>query len=108
MRRLLLLAAGVLALALLPTGGALALPGAYHAQSGFTLTAIALLGSDGTDVYLTVSGSTQPVPERIDKVELKALRFEGTRLQTSEYVHVAAPGGVAVLHLGDLARHRPL
>src|SRR3954470_16942312 len=108
MRRLLLLAIGVLALAVLPAGGALALPATQHAQGGFTLTALALLGSDGTVVYLTVSGSTQPVPDRIDRGHLKALRFEGDRLQTSEYVHVAAPGGVAVLRLGDLARRRPL
>src|SRR4051812_1785352 len=108
MRRLLLLAIGVLALAILPTGGALALPAMQHAQGGFTLTALALLGSDGTDVYLTFSGSSGPVPDRIDKVQLKALRFEGQHLQTSEYLHVPAPGGVAVLHLDALARHRPL
>ena len=62
----------------------------------------------GTNVYLTVTNSAGDVPDRIDKVQLKALPFEGDQLHTSNYFDLAAPGGVAVLHVGDLARHRPL
>ena len=83
-------------------------PAASPGEGPYSLTAVALLGSDGTDVYLTVSSTTDPVPDRIDKVQLKALPFDGDQLRTSNYFDLLAPGGIAVLHVGDLGRHRQL
>jgi gamma-glutamyltranspeptidase/glutathione hydrolase len=83
-------------------------PAASPGAGPYSLTAVALLGSDGTDLYLTVSSATDPVPDRIDKVQLKALPFDGDQLRTSNYFDLPAPGGVAVLHVGDLGRHRQL
>jgi gamma-glutamyltranspeptidase/glutathione hydrolase len=108
MRRLPLLVAGVLALMIFPVGASPALAGGGPSQTDFSLSARALLGSDGTDIYLTISSATVPVPDRIEKVQLKALPFEGDTLRTSNYFDLPAPGGVAVLNVGGLARHRPL
>jgi hypothetical protein len=88
-------------------------PGSALGGSGadadpYALTAVALLRNDGTDIYLTVSSSTPDVPDRIDKIQVKALPFDGDQLQTRNYFDLAASGGVAVLHVGDLARHRRL
>jgi gamma-glutamyltranspeptidase/glutathione hydrolase len=83
-------------------------PAAPRDADPFALTAVALLGSDGTDVYLTISSSTGRVPDRIDKLQLKALPFDGDHLRTSNYFDLSAPGGVAVLRVADLARHRHL
>jgi gamma-glutamyltranspeptidase/glutathione hydrolase len=90
--------------------GALAAPtfAAPKAADTYSLTAVALLGSKGTDIYLTVSSATDPIPDRLEKVQLKALPFEGDQLRTSNYFDLPAPGGVAILHVTDLARHRPL
>src|SRR5712691_10019392 len=83
-------------------------PAAPPDDAPYSLTALALLGNDGTDVYLTLSGATGSLPERLDKVQLKALPFEGDSLRTSNYFDLPAPGGVAVLHVGSLSRHRQL
>src|SRR5258708_2711863 len=77
-------------------------------EAPYFLTAIALLGSHGTDVYLTVSSATDPIPHHFDKVQLKALAFGADKLRTSNYFDVAAPGGIAVLRVPDLERHRQL
>jgi len=74
----------------------------------YSLEAIALLGTNGTDVYLTVSSATDAVPSRLDKVQLKALPFDSENLRTTNYFDLPAPGGLAVLHVPDLARHRQL
>jgi gamma-glutamyltranspeptidase / glutathione hydrolase len=75
----------------------------------YSLTAHALLGFEATDLYLTVSGPADGVPDRLEMVQVKALPLEGgDHLQTRNYFDVPAPGGVAVLHLDRLARHRPL
>ncbi len=89
--------------------GVLALPTAsYGAQGEFTLSARALLGPSGTDVYLTVSGATGVVPDRLEKVQLKALPFGDAGLRTSNYFDLSMSGGLAVLHVDGLARHQPL
>jgi gamma-glutamyltranspeptidase / glutathione hydrolase len=109
MRKHLLVFAGVLALAVLPTGGALAGQSAGRAAGeDLTLSAVALLGNDGTDVYLTVSSASGSVPDRLEKVQLKALPYDGDHLRTENYDDLPAPGGIAVLHVTGLARHRPL
>ena len=74
----------------------------------YSLTAVALLGSHGTDVYLTVSSSTGSVPDRIAWLELKALPINGRHLSMRLYLNVRAPGGAAVLHVWRLQRHQRL
>src|SRR5712691_854006 len=74
----------------------------------YSLTAIALLGNAGTDVYMTVSSATDPIPDRLEKVQLKALASDADGLRTSNYFDVPAPGGIAVLRVPGLERHRQL
>jgi gamma-glutamyltranspeptidase / glutathione hydrolase len=83
-------------------------PAAPPADGPYTLTAHALVGGSLTDLYLTVASDGAPLPERLEKVQVKALPFGGDQLQTTNHFDVAAPGGVAVLHLTGLARGRPL
>ena len=74
----------------------------------YTLTAVALLGSHGTDIYLNVSSSTSSVPDRIDWVQLTALPIKGRHLSARIFINVPAPGGAAVLHVWRLQRHQQL
>src|SRR5204863_10068155 len=74
----------------------------------YSLEAVALLGTNGTDVFLTVSSATDALPDRLEKVQVKALPFGGDNLRTSNYFELPAPGGAAVLNLPNLARHRQL
>jgi gamma-glutamyltranspeptidase/glutathione hydrolase len=87
--------------------GAAPIPAAADATGTYSLNAFALLGNEGTDVYLTIS-SAEGLPDRLEKVQLKALPFEGDHLRTSNYLDLPAPGGNAVLHVAGLVRHRPL
>jgi gamma-glutamyltranspeptidase/glutathione hydrolase len=107
MRNVLLMFGGVLALAVLPVRGAL-VSASQAAGDDPTLSAVALLGNDGVDVYLTVSSPSGPAPDSLEKVQVKALPFDGDHLRTENYDDLPAPGGVAVLHVATLARHRPL
>jgi hypothetical protein len=81
-RTSLLLIAAALALAAVPAS---ALGGPAADADPYALTAVALLGNEGTDVYLTVSSSTADVPDRIDKIQVKARPFDGDPLQTRNY-----------------------
>jgi gamma-glutamyltranspeptidase/glutathione hydrolase len=79
------------------------------AASPYSLTASAITGSSGTDLYLNVSSSTGSVPERLEKVQVKALPFGDERLVTRNYFDIPVSGRVAVVHLGEsYARYRPL
>src|SRR5262245_40132618 len=97
----------VLSLALL---GVLAAPtGATPPPGGpYSLSAVALAGSDATDVILTVTTTAGPIPQRIEKVQLQAPRFAGELFRSATYLDVPSPGGVAVLHVGAFPRHQPL
>src|SRR5437868_5201517 len=81
---------------------------ASHDAGPYSLVAHALLGSDGTDITLTVSSDGAPVPTDLPKVQLKALPFAGETLRTNNYFDLPAPGGVASLHVAGVVRHRPL
>src|SRR5262249_48939081 len=100
--RLLVAAAAAIGIAAAPTTPAVPSPGPY------SLVAVAPLRNERTDVYPTVTSATDPVPDRIEKVQLKALPFEGDHLRTSNYFDLAAPSGAAVVHVDGLERHRPL
>jgi gamma-glutamyltranspeptidase / glutathione hydrolase len=91
----------VAAVVLAPLGSA-----ASPSNSPFSLRTQALLGSQSTDLYLTVSGPV--APDLIEKVQVKALPFQGDALQTTNYFDLAVVDGTAVLHLPVLDRHRPL
>jgi gamma-glutamyltranspeptidase/glutathione hydrolase len=90
--------------------GALASPtGATPPPGGpYALAAVALAGGGATDVYLTVTTTAGPIPERIDKVQLQAPRFGGEPFRSATYLDVPSPAGVAVLHVGAFPRHQPL
>ena len=96
-----------LAIAALALAGAAPVSAVSPPSSPYRLQSQALLAPSGTDLYLTVAGGTT-VPDRIDKVQLKALPFEGSGLETTNYFDLALQDGTAVLHLPPLARHRPL
>jgi hypothetical protein len=104
-RTSLLLIAAALALAAVPAS---ALGGPAADADPYALTAVALLGNEGTDVYLTVSSSTADVPDRIDKIQGQGAALRRRPTPDAQLLRSPAPGGVAVLHVGDLARHRPL
>src|SRR5204863_3628811 len=74
----------------------------------YSLEAVALLGTNGTDVYLTVSSATDALPDRLEKLQVKAPPFGADNLRTSNYFELPAPGGAAVLNLPNLAQHRQL
>ena len=100
--RFVLAVAAVAALAAAPA------PAASQDGTPYTLTVQALLDGSGIDLYLTVASAGAPVPDRLEKVQLKALPFAGDHLRTTNHFDVPAPGGVAVLHLNGLDRRRPL
>jgi gamma-glutamyltranspeptidase/glutathione hydrolase len=74
----------------------------------YSVSAVALLGTGGTDISITVTSATDPLPDHLEKVQLKALPFDGDGLRTTNYFDLPAPEGVAVLHVDGLERHRPL
>jgi gamma-glutamyltranspeptidase / glutathione hydrolase len=77
--------------------------------SPFTLTASAIVVDGGTDLYLNVSSSTGAIPEQLEKVQVKALPFDGEQLVTRNYFDIPFVGHVAVVHLDEtFARYRPL
>jgi gamma-glutamyltranspeptidase / glutathione hydrolase len=75
----------------------------------YSLTAEALNESSGTELYLIVSSADGTIPGRLEKVQVKALPFEGDHLVTRNYFDIPIRGRVAVLDLGrSFARLRPL
>jgi gamma-glutamyltranspeptidase/glutathione hydrolase len=91
----------VVAIVFAPLGSA-----ASPSNSPYSLRSQALLGPEGTDLYLAVAGPI--APDQIEKVQVKALPFQGEALQTTNYFDLAVVDGTAVLHLSVLDRHRPL
>jgi len=69
------------------------------APSSLALTAQALLSPSATDLTLTVTSDTGPLPDELAKVQIR---------HVAKFVHVALTDGTAVLHLRPLERHREL
>jgi gamma-glutamyltranspeptidase/glutathione hydrolase len=67
-------------------------------SSPYALAAQALLGGGQTDIYLAVSSDSAPVPDKLEKVQLKAFTLDGRLLSTQNFFDVAAPDGAAVIH----------
>jgi gamma-glutamyltranspeptidase / glutathione hydrolase len=80
----------------------LIVPAAQSATSNsngpYALAAQALLGGDQTDIYLAVSSDGAPVPDTLEKVQLKAFSLDGRLVSTQNFFDVAAPDGAAALH----------
>jgi gamma-glutamyltranspeptidase / glutathione hydrolase len=85
-------------------GASLATSANSPSSARYTLSARALLGPAGTDVYVTVSRDAEPTPALFDKVKLKARPLATGEVQTRNFFDVPAPGGVATLHLDGLVR----
>jgi hypothetical protein len=73
---------------------------AAAADSPYTISARALLGPAGTDVYVSVT----PAVAALDKVQLKAWPVKPGAVQTRNFFDVETAAGVATLHLDDVAR----
>lgn len=70
----------------------------------YSLSARALLGPAGTDVYVAVSSATRPLPQQFEKIQVKAWPLDGDAVETHNFFDVPAPGGVATLRLAGLVR----
>jgi gamma-glutamyltranspeptidase/glutathione hydrolase len=68
-------------------------------NTAYSLSALALLGSAGTELAVTVSSDTASIPDQFQKVQVKVWPFDGGRVETRNYFDVPAPGGVATLML---------
>jgi hypothetical protein len=91
---------GLTLAALLATG-----VGASHAiaaGSPYSISARALLGPDGTDVYIRVT----PAVDTLDKVQLKAWPLATGQVDTRNFFDVPAPGGLATLRVDGVERGR--
>jgi gamma-glutamyltranspeptidase / glutathione hydrolase len=91
---------GLALAALLATG-----LGASHATaagSPYSISARALVGPDGTDVYIQVT----PAVETLDKVQLKAWPLATGQVDTRNFFDVPAAGGLATLRLDGIERGR--
>jgi gamma-glutamyltranspeptidase/glutathione hydrolase len=97
-----------LAIAALAALVLLAAPVQAADERTYALTAEALLGDGGVDLYLRVSSDDGAAPDRLEKVQVKALPFGNEPLTTRNYFDLRAVDGLAVLRLEPLARHRPL
>jgi gamma-glutamyltranspeptidase/glutathione hydrolase len=93
---------GAAFLALLPAAPAQS--ATIRSASPFSLTAQALLGGEQTDLYLRVASDGTPLPDTLDKVQLKAFALDGELVSTDNFFDVPAPRGVAVIHRSGLAR----
>ena len=86
----------------------LLVPSAPSAATGpgspYTLSVQALLGGGQTDLYLRLTSDGAPLPEVLDKVQLKAFSPDGEHVLTENLFDVPAPGGVAQLQRSDLMR----
>ena len=74
------------------------------AKSAYSLSAVALLGPDRTDISLTVTSATAPVPELLEKVQVKAWPLGDGNVETRNFFDVPAPDGVASLRFHQLTR----
>jgi gamma-glutamyltranspeptidase/glutathione hydrolase len=97
-RNALFLSIGLALLALFATG--LGASSAAAGDSPYSISARALLGPNGTDVYVQAT----PAVAVFDKVQLKAWPLESGNVETRNFFDVAAPGGIATLHLDGIVR----
>jgi gamma-glutamyltranspeptidase/glutathione hydrolase len=70
----------------------------------YSLSALALLGPDRTDISLRVVSPTAPLPEMLDKVQVKVWPLGNGNVETRNFFDVPAPEGVASLSFHQLAR----
>ena len=70
----------------------------------YSLSALALLGPDGTEVHLSVTSATAPVPDLLEKVQVKVWPLDQGAVETRNFFDVWAPAGAASLHIGKLSR----
>jgi gamma-glutamyltranspeptidase / glutathione hydrolase len=91
----------ILALLLLPPAPSSATTGP---GSPYSLSVQALLGGEQTALYLRLSSDGRPLPEALEKVQLKAFSAQDEHLLTENLFDVPAPGGVALITRPDLER----
>jgi gamma-glutamyltranspeptidase / glutathione hydrolase len=72
-------------------------------DSTYSLSADAFVRPEATDVYVKVTSSTAPLPDQLEKVQVKIWPRDDGAVDTQNYFDVSAPGGVATLRLPRLA-----
>lgn len=72
----------------------------------FAVASLALTGPGGGDVTVTVTGAAAGcvAPSELKLVQLKTFALDGSLAHTHNLTDVAAPGGVATIDLGNIAR----
>lgn len=105
----------VLSLLLTVSGLATAAPSPSAPANGtvkpFGLGATALQDKSGlTDLYLGVTSNNAgyPVPQSLQKVQLKSYKPDGKLAYTKNFQNTPAPGGRADIQLTDVTRYQPL
>lgn len=93
----------VAAIAVFPASAA-SRPSDAAPTTPYSLSAVALLGADGTDLSLRVTSATAPVPELLQKVQVKVWPIGFGEVVTRNFFDVPAAAGVATLPIGRLSR----
>jgi gamma-glutamyltranspeptidase / glutathione hydrolase len=91
-----ILGAALVAVAVAPSPAA-SRPATAAPTTPYDLSAVALLGPVGTDVDLTVTSATAPIPDHLEKVQVKVWPVGEGDVETHNFFDVAAPGGKATL-----------
>ncbi len=73
-------------------------------NTAYSLSANALLGPGGTELELAVSSASAPIPDRLEKVQVKMWPLGTGDVEVLNLFDVPAPNGAASLPLGRLAR----
>jgi len=101
--RILVLALAALGVAL-SASPASSRPSTTAPKSPYSLSVLALLGAAGTDVELSVSSETAPLPSNLEKVQVKVWPFGTGDVETRNFFDVPAHAGEATLRLTGIAR----
>jgi gamma-glutamyltranspeptidase / glutathione hydrolase len=73
-------------------------------NTAYSLSALALLGPDRTDISLTVTSATGPLPEMLEKVQVKVWPVGDGEVETRNFFDVPSLDGVAILGIHRLER----
>lgn len=101
--RMLVIALAALSVAVFPAAAS-SRPANAAPNTAYTLSASALLGPGGADLYLNVSSASAPAPDQFEKVQVKVWPLGSGSVETLNLFDVPVSGGEASLHLTGIAR----